>query len=105
MRKDGVSQADLPAAYIAPTGPDVAQAIRSGHCDVGIATEAVALAAGIDFVPLVQERFDLLMRQRDAFRPQLQTLLKFMRSADFAARAKELGGLDVSTAGEVRWAP
>jgi excisionase family DNA binding protein len=105
MMKDGVTQTDLPAAYIAPTGPDVAQAIRSGHCDIGIATEAVALAAGLDFVPLVQERFDLLMRQRDAFRPQLQTLLNFMRSADFAARAKELGGLDVSAAGEIRWAP
>ena len=105
MKQAGFSDNDLPASAIVPTGPDVAQAIRSGHCDVGVATEAVALAAGVGFVPLVQERFDLLMRQRDAFRPQLQKLLAFMRSADFAARAKELGGLDVSAAGEVRWAP
>lgn len=105
MRKENITEDDLPAAILAPTGPDVAQAIRSGHCDIGVATEAVALAAGLDFVPLVQERFDLLMRQRDAFRPQLQQMLKFIRSANFAARAKELGGLDVSTAGDVRWAP
>ena len=105
MKQAGFSDNDLPASAIVPTGPDVAQAIRLGHCDVGIATEAVALAGGAGFVPLVQERFDLLMRQRDAFRPQLQKLLAFMRSAGFAAQAKELGGLDVSAAGQVRWAP
>jgi hypothetical protein len=45
------------------------------------------------------------MRQRDAFRPPLQKLLKLLASPAFAARAAELGGLDVSDAGSVRWAP
>ena len=58
-------------ALIAPTGPDIAQAIRAGHADCGIATRAVATAAGLDFVPLVTERFDLLMRQRDSYRGPL----------------------------------
>jgi len=89
----------------AATGPDIAQMIRAGHGDWGIATRAVATAAGIDFVPLAVEHFDLLMRQRDAFRAPLQKLLKLMGTAAFAAHASELGGLDVSAAGCVRWAP
>ena len=63
------------------------------------------MAAGLDFAPLCIERFDLLMRQRDYFRPPLQALLALVREPRFAARAAELGGLDVSGAGRVRWAP
>jgi hypothetical protein len=51
------------------------------------------------------ERFDLLMRQRDYSRKPLQTLLQFVANPRFAAQAKELSGLDVSAAGNVRWSP
>ena len=57
-----------------PTGADIAQAVRSGRADCGIATRAVAQAAGLDFVPLTWERFDLALRQRDYFLPGLQAL-------------------------------
>jgi excisionase family DNA binding protein len=87
-----------------PTGADIAQAVRSGRADCGIATRAVAQAASLDFVPLTWERFDLVLRQRDYFRPGLQTLFKFVRTATFCDRAGELGGYDVGEAGDVRWA-
>jgi excisionase family DNA binding protein len=86
-----------------PTGPDIAQAIRAGRADTGIATRGVANAAGLDFVPIVWEPFDLVMRQRDYFRSPLQALLKFFHSPDFATRARELGGYDISAAGTVRF--
>src|SRR5512139_2796023 len=47
---------------VCPTGPDIAQAIRAGRADTGIATRSVANSAGLDFVPIVWEPFDLLMR-------------------------------------------
>jgi putative molybdopterin biosynthesis protein len=105
LRKDRLGFEDLRTSLVAPTGPDIAQAIRADNADFGIATRAVATAAGLDFVPLCVERFDLLMRQRDYFRPPLQALLALIRHGRFAARAAELGGLDVSAAGRVRWAP
>ena len=85
-----------------PTGADIAQAVRSGRADCGIATRAVAQAAGLDFVPLTWERFDLALHQRDYFRPGLQALFKFVRTAAFRDRAAELAGYDVSEAGDVR---
>jgi putative molybdopterin biosynthesis protein len=91
-------------APVCPTGPDIAQAVRSGRADCGVATRAVAQAASLDFVPLTWERFDLALRQRDYFRPALQALFKFVRSAAFRERASELTGYDVREAGDVRWA-
>jgi excisionase family DNA binding protein len=105
LRREGLSSDDLRMTHVAPTGPDVAEAVRAGHADFGVATRAVATAAGLDFVPLCVEHFDLLMRQRDYFRPSLQALRALFREPRFAARAQDLGGLDVSGAGRVRWAP
>jgi molybdate-binding protein len=83
----------------------VAQAIRAGRADCGIAIRAVANAAGLDFVPILWERFDLVVRQRHYFRPQLQALMRFLPSDGMAARAAEFGGYDLNGAGEVRFAP
>ena len=85
-----------------PTGADIAQAVRAGRADCGIATRAVAQAAGLGFVPLAWERFDLALRQRSYFLPGLQILFKFMRTAAFHERAAELAGYDLSETGDVR---
>jgi putative molybdopterin biosynthesis protein len=87
---------------VCPTGPDVAQAVRSGRADCGIATRAVALAASLDFVPLTWEHFDLVLRQRTYFMAGPQALFGFMRSAALRDRAAELGGYDTGAIGTVR---
>lgn len=88
---------------VCATGPDVAQAVRSGRADCGIATRAVARTAGVDFVPVCWERFDLVLRQRDYFLPGPQRLFAFLRSGAFAERAAELSGYDIGDAGHVRF--
>jgi putative molybdopterin biosynthesis protein len=86
------------------TGPDLAAAIRTGSADCGIATRAAAKSAGLDFVPLVWESFDLLMRQRSYFRPAVQALIGFLREGRLRQRAAELTGYDTSPAGLIRFA-
>ena len=90
---------------VCPTGADIAQAVRVGRADCGIAVRAVANAVGLDFVPITWERFDLVVRQRHYFRPQLQTFIRFLKSDLLAAHAAEAGGYDIAGAGEVRFAP
>jgi putative molybdopterin biosynthesis protein len=87
---------------VCATGQDLALAIRSGRADCGIAARAVAMAFGLEFRPLVWEHVDLVMRRRSYFEPATQRLLGWMRSSDMAARAKELGGYDLSMSGAVR---
>jgi putative molybdopterin biosynthesis protein len=86
-----------------PTGPDIAQAIRDGRADCGIATRSVANAAGLDFVPLKWEMFDLAIDQRAYFRPPLQKFLSFLCTEAMRERAAQAGGYDISAAGQVRY--
>lgn len=87
---------------VCPTGPDLAQAVRSGKADCGIASRSVAHAAGLGFVPLLWERFDLVLRQRDYFLPGPQALFDYMRKPAFRDQAAAMQGYDVSGAGAVR---
>jgi excisionase family DNA binding protein len=86
------------------TGPDLAATIRAGQADCGIATRAVAKTAGLDFVPLLWESFDLLMRQRSYFRPNMQALITFLRETRLKQRAIEMSGYDTTNAGQIRFA-
>ena len=94
LARSGIGLDELKLAKPAfPTGPDIAQAIRAGRIDCGIATRSVAKSAGLDFLPLAWERFDLVMRQRDYFMKGPQALFDFMRAAELprpGGRARRL---------------
>ena len=45
-----------------------------------------------------------MVRQRDYFRPALQTLFAFLRTPALAVRAAKMGGYDVAATGQVRYA-
>lgn len=82
---------------------DVAQAVAAGRADAGLAIEAVARMSRLDFVPLAEERYDLVFWRRDYFEPPAQALLALARRDAFVRQAEELGGYDVSGAGTVRY--
>jgi putative molybdopterin biosynthesis protein len=105
LKRAGVSSKDL-SRHEPPclTGADLAAAIRAGSADCGIATRAVATSAGLDFVPLLWESFDLLMRQRSYFRPAIQALVGFLRDKRLREHATELTGYDTAPAGQIRFA-
>ncbi|MBR0777328.1 helix-turn-helix transcriptional regulator [Bradyrhizobium diazoefficiens] len=86
------------------TGTDLAEVIRAGQADCGVATRATARSAGLDFVPLIWENFDLAMRQRSYFRPAMQALVRFLSERRLRQRAEELTGYDPSPAGQIRFA-
>lgn len=86
------------------SGRDLAAAIRSGDADCGIAPRATATAAGLDFLPLGWENFDLLTRQRSYFNPSMQLLTRFLSSDRIARRAAEMTGYDLTTTGTIRFA-
>ena len=98
----GLDEAALsPAAETARGELDVGLAVLEGRADAGLAVEAVARQLRLDFLPLAEERFDLLLRRRDYFEPPFQALLGFARSPAFQTRAAQLGGYDVAELGRV----
>lgn len=84
---------------------EVAAAVAEGRAEAGFGIRAEAAARGLDFVPLVRERFDLVMRRRAYFEPALQALFRFARGPAFAARAARMGGYDIADTGRVAFNP
>ncbi len=80
----------------------VASAVARGEADVGIGIEKAAQqVAGIDFIPLQKERYDLIIRKEDAAKPAFQLLLAILRSESFRKEVRGLGGYDLTETGQV----
>lgn len=81
----------------------VAAAVKSGAADCGLGILAAARALDLDFVPLLQERYDLVIPtqyyESDLLAPLL-TLIS-QRSSGFAQLVDKLGGYDTSAMGQV----
>jgi excisionase family DNA binding protein len=82
---------------------EIAQAIANNEADVGLGIAAAAAQYKLDFLPLWQERYDLLIWRRYYFEPPLQRLLAFVQQAVFASRAGEWPGYDIQNLGQVRF--
>jgi molybdate-binding protein len=91
--------ADAPAL----TEADVAAAVAEGCADAGLGIATVAHQARLDFVPLIEERYDLAIWRAAYFEPPAQKLLAFARSERFRERAAALTGYDVSGVGRVHY--
>lgn len=104
-----LEEAEIPVGDVDLVSPparsevDLAQLIADGKADAGVAIGAVARQYRLDFVPLAEEFFDLVVRRRDYFDRPLQTLLAFAHSGPFGVRAAELTGYDISALGQVVW--
>ena len=79
----------------------VAAAVAGGRVDVGLGVLSAARALGMDFVPLQNEQYDLVMPREFYDSDLLQPLLALIRSAAFQQQVEALGGYDVSAMGKV----
>jgi molybdate-binding protein/DNA-binding XRE family transcriptional regulator len=80
---------------------EVGQLVRSGAADVGVAIESVALAAGLGFVPLTEERFDLIVPAEAAGSAPVVRLLEALDDPGFRAEIAQLPGYDQEISGHV----
>ena len=79
----------------------VAEAVASGGADVGPGILAVARALALDFIPLQEERYDLVIPMEFLPTVPVQALLDIVASLHFRAELEALGGYDGSRAGTV----
>jgi putative molybdopterin biosynthesis protein len=82
---------------------DLAMAIADGRADIGLGIEAAARQFHLDFIPLITERFDLLVWRKAYFDPPFQKLVRFCQSDAFRDRIHKLGGYDIAQFGAVHF--
>lgn len=81
----------------------VAEAVRNGPATVGLGIQAAALAYGLDFTPLTEELYQLVIPATVWDSPAWQAALDIIRSRPFSAAVNDLGGYNTASAGEIAW--
>ena len=81
----------------------VAAAVASGRADVGLGIRAAAAALDLGFVPLFEERYDLVIPAEFYASTKLRPLLDLLENAEFRSAVGALPGYDVSPMGNVVW--
>ena len=80
----------------------VASCVARDEADVGLGTEKAALqVANIDFVPMQEERYDLVIRREDAGTPAFQAMLSILRSPAFRNELSGMGGYGLLQLGQI----
>ncbi len=79
----------------------VAVAVASGRADCGLGIAAAAQALDLDFIPLFQERYDLVIPKEHANGDVLAPLFGLLAGREFREAVSKLTGYDVSVMGTV----
>lgn len=84
------------------THSEMGEAIARGKANAGIGLQAVAAPFGLDFVPLFEERFDLVLLESLVQDPAGKTLLEWLNDQGFRRQVAQLDGYNPSKMGEIR---
>jgi putative molybdopterin biosynthesis protein len=81
---------------------DLGWMINRGFADVGVGAKVVASLFGLEFIPLQEERYDLVVPTAylDAH-PQVQAFLDTITTAAFRSEVEALGGYDTRDGGKI----
>jgi putative molybdopterin biosynthesis protein len=80
---------------------EVARLVAGGAADAGVALPAVARAHGLDFIPLAEERFDLIVAKDLARDERVVRLLDILTGRGFRREIESLGGHIIRDAGRL----
>jgi molybdate-binding protein len=73
----------------------------SGRADVGMAIYASARALRLHFIPVAEERYDLIIPDACWEDAKIRLVLDIIVSAPFKRMVGDMGGYDVGEAGKV----
>jgi len=80
---------------------DIGLEILTNKADAGPGIKPVAKILGLDFIPICQERFDLLINKDRFFDQGIQLFLSLLKGKVIKATAEEYGGYDLSMTGKM----
>lgn len=85
-----------------PTHTAVAAQIAAGSADCGLGIFSAARMYGLDFVPVCEETYDLLVSLSAMEQPQVRAFLRIIASEAFLRRLDALGGYSYDTPGRIK---
>jgi putative molybdopterin biosynthesis protein len=102
LRLHGISCEKLTGYDHEETGHlGVAAVIANGDADVGVGSERAAQLVGIDFIPLIEERYDLVLLKKEENDDLIQHVKDLLNSTAFKNELQYIGGYNLSKTGEI----
>ena len=102
LRLQGISRDQLTGYNHEETGHlGVAAVIANGDADVGVGSERSAQIVGIDFIPLIEERYDLVLLKAERNQALIQHIKDLLNSTAFKNELQYFGGYDLSKTGQI----
>jgi len=81
------------------THMSVAVAVLSGAADTGLGIYAAAKALGLDFIPIVEEEYDLVIPEEFFGDEKIEFMMEIIQSEAFKELVRKLGGYETSKTG------
>ncbi|MBU7008633.1 molybdopterin biosynthesis protein [Phosphitispora fastidiosa] len=101
LKKEGVDPEDIEGYDREDyTHMAVAAAVAGGSADVGLGIRAAANALKLDFVPVTEERYDLVIPQAHWDTDHIKSLLGVLNDPDFRTAVEGLGGYSTRAMGQ-----
>ena len=101
LEREGIAPSQIELTAASRSEADAALAVAEDRADAALGLAALARQYHLGFIPVIRERFDLLVDRRSWFEEPLLTLLAFCRSAAFVDRIRGLEGYDFSNRGRI----
>ncbi len=79
----------------------VASAVANQRADVGLGIYSAAKAFDLDFIPLIKERYDLIIPEKYFSDQRIEKVLEIIKSNQFKEQVARLGGYDLSECGKI----
>ncbi|MFT3892627.1 MAG: substrate-binding domain-containing protein [Anaerolineales bacterium] len=83
---------------VVKTHSEAASAVQAGRADVVLGLQAAAHQYGLDFIPLFEERYDLVLPRENE--KTLSPLLDYLQTTTFRSKFSMLTGYNTSHSGE-----
>jgi putative molybdopterin biosynthesis protein len=79
----------------------VASAVANNRADAGLGIFSAARAFELDFIPLIKERYDLIIPEKYINHRGIIKILEIMKTNHFKEQVAQLGGYDLSECGNI----
>lgn len=98
---DRLLRGQVTPRWVADSHRGVIEAVHTGWADAGVCVQLACVEAGLNFLPIEQECYDLCFRQSFAADRRLLGLLQALRSPRYRQILNSLPGYDGSDAGQL----
>ena len=103
LNQQGINTSNIHLNRVARSEVDAVSEVVEGRADATFGLATLASHYRLGFLPIIEERYDILVNRRDWFEPGWQGFIAFCQSAEFKEHAAELAGYNIDEQFSVRY--